>query len=129
MTISRRSFLSGVTPLLAIAAAKPLSAAKQMVRASNDLREDVFRELIGSSFDVHDGSRKRGAVSLTDVISLDAAKNRTRHAFSLRFHQTKGIHLAQGTYRFKHAGREFELFVVPGPRSSTPMLTATINRA
>jgi hypothetical protein len=127
MTISRRSFLSGVGPVLAVAAAGSLqgSSRSESSRAGNDLREDVFRPLIGSRFEVHDQSHRRGTVSLVDVESLDAKKNRTRHAFALRF---QGAQLAQGTYRFKQAGREFVLFVVPGARSTTPTLTAIVNR-
>jgi hypothetical protein len=125
MTISRRSFVSGVAPLLAFAAAGPLKSATT-ANPSNDLREDVFRPLIGTKFEIHDSARKRATVSLTDVTSLDAEKNRTRHSFTLRF---EGAHLPQGTYRFKQGQREFELFVVPGRRSSKPALVATINRA
>ena len=124
MTISRRSFLSGVAPVIAVAAAGQIKASPANHDAS-ELREDVFRAMIGSTFDVHDGSRKRGTVSLIEVNSLDKEKNRTRHAFAVRF---QGARLGQGTYRFSCGRRAFDLFIVPSARSAKPTMTAIINR-
>ncbi|HEX9160076.1 MAG TPA: hypothetical protein VF980_00085 [Thermoanaerobaculia bacterium] len=131
MAISRRNFLSATGSFVAFSAVSPLQAHARGAAEGPafDLREEVFRPLIGSTFRARGEGKREMTLSLVSVTPLDREKNNARHAFTLRFHQLSGGALPQGTYRFSHPQTgEFLLFVVPGARTERGVFTAVVNR-
>jgi hypothetical protein len=146
MGVSRRSFLTGLAGVgtyVTVAATTPLRATQRKVADDspatlpqfnvvklNEFTPDLFRSLIGSTFQAAD----RGTKLTLRLVGVKLTKQPhgvppNPAMFSLHFRYVSGAALPQGTYQFEHLQLgSFVMFVVPSAKVQKPTYTAVFNR-
>lgn len=155
MSVTRRRFIGAASLTLLASTARPIALAQSIsgsdqgtfsaenIAVLDKASEEMFKPLIGESFEVLQGNRRLESLMLVSVTSgatptvesrlpkagrPSRSSEQTVNCFSLRF-QSSGRSLGQGTYTVSNESLgSFPLFIVPGgPGMSPKSYTATFS--